>query len=533
MSMSSSSPLIRQVQGSRLWSGPWLDCLPIIFLVGVAVWLRFLLPMNTDTSWLITASEMLLDGKKLYVDIGETNPPASIWLYAPVVAIARWFGVKPEPVVIGYVFGVMAVSLILSGRILARSEWLSRYNRVFLVALFLVLFAILPGDSFSEREHIAAILCLPFLAATLARADGTRLTWPLLVAAGICGGIVVIIKPHFLLVLELPVLVAVWRQRRLRTLFSPENLIAGLLCLAYVASTFVFYREFWTLAMPTNAVVYLPNADRLRALGSVFTPILFWLCLASWLFCGRDFPRHPAAIALAASLGFYFAFVVQGKMWPYHLYPAVALAILGGALAAFDRVLLETGGRSAEIASLFAKASLLRRLLNPGAAGAGILVGFLVLFFAHPPHQILAAAIARLHSHPVIASLSGDIAVGHPVTRMVNGHWGVSQPSFWVLTNGLMLRLRNPDLSAARLSAIEAVENADLAVFLADLRRSRPDILLAFRQEELLLKRIRAFPGMKEELDRYELATAVEMAAEGQTIDILRRRPDLRSSIIP
>ncbi|MDH7799664.1 MULTISPECIES: hypothetical protein [unclassified Beijerinckia] len=533
MSVSSGFSSIWQEQRKRTSVDLWAGCMLILMLIGAAIWLRALMPMNSDTSWLISASEMLLDGKKLYVDIGETNPPASIWLYAPVVAFARLLGIRPEPVVNGYIFAMLTISLALTGVILARSGWLKRFNGFLLTAIFLVLFAILPGASFSEREHVAAMLCLPFLAATLIRAGGAAPSWPLLIAAGICGGIVVIIKPHFLLALELPVLMALWVQPRLRTLFSPENVIAGFLCLAYIASTFIFYREFWTMAMPVNATVYLPNADRLQAFRTITTPILVALCLTSWLFCGRSFPRHPAGIVLAASVGFYVAFVVQGKLWPYHVYPAVALGVLGGALAAFDRRLLETGGRQTEVSPLLARVPFLCRLANPGVVAVGALVGFSSLFFIHGNYQVLAAIITRLHPNPVIASLSGDISVGYPVTRMVNGRWGATQPSLWVIANGIVLRRRYPDLSPSKLSAVEAVENADLAVLLADLRRNRPDILLALKQETSLLERLRAFPGMKEELDRYEFAGRAGLVEEGDIVDILRRRPDLRSSMDP
>ncbi|MBN9083432.1 MAG: hypothetical protein BGP04_14470 [Rhizobiales bacterium 62-17] len=533
MSASFGFPFIRHERGVRVSVGLYLGWVLILMLIGIAIWIRALLPMNTDTSWLISASEMLLDGKKLYVDIGETNPPASVWLYAPLVMLARFLHVRPEPVVISYLFGLLAISFVLSGLILSRAGWLSRYNGFLLAAVFIALFAVLPGDTFSEREHIAAMLCLPFLAATLARAEGKALSWSLLIAAGFCGGLVVIIKPHFLLALELPVLLALCFQRRLRTLFSPENLIAGFLCLAYIVGTFVLYREFWTIAMPVNAIVYLPNADRLQALSSIATPILFALCLTSWLFCGRSFLRHPAAMVLATSVGFYVAFVIQGKLWPYHVYPVVALGVLGGALAAFDRSLRETDGRQAEVSPLLARMSLLCRVINPGIIGVGALISFSPLLFIHPHHQALADAITRLHPNPVIASLSGDIAVGHPVTRMVNGRWGATQPALWVMTNGIRLQRSRPDLSPSSLSAIEDAMNADLAVFLADLRRNRPDILLSLSKETPLHDRLRVFPGMKKELDHYELAERIETRGTGYTVDILRRRPDLRSSIIP
>src|SRR5207249_12220136 len=38
----------------------------------------FLVPIDCDVSWLITVNEKMLAGQRLYVDIIEVNPPASI-----------------------------------------------------------------------------------------------------------------------------------------------------------------------------------------------------------------------------------------------------------------------------------------------------------------------------------------------------------------------------------------------------------------------------------------------------------------------
>jgi hypothetical protein len=49
-----------------------------------------------DTSWLITVCERVLAGERLYVDLIETNPPFSVWLYMPPVALAKALGLSSE-----------------------------------------------------------------------------------------------------------------------------------------------------------------------------------------------------------------------------------------------------------------------------------------------------------------------------------------------------------------------------------------------------------------------------------------------------
>ncbi|MDF2116672.1 hypothetical protein PY365_13880 [Roseiarcaceae bacterium H3SJ34-1] len=506
-----------------------IGCAVVLLLLGVAVWTRLLLPMNTDTSWLMTVADMVLDGKKLYVDVSETNPPASMWIYLPAVALARLLKMAAEPFVIAWIFGLAAASLGVSFRILAMTDWLQRYDRLVLLSFAIVVFTILPGNTFTEREHVATLLCLPFLAATVARAEGCAVSWPLLVAAGLCGGMVASIKPHFVLGLELPVLVALSVRRRWNTLFSIENVIAGMATIAYLASIFVFYPDYWTITVPVNKAIYLPAARQGEALQSTYVLLVAALVLTSWMVLGSRFRQHPAAIVLAAAVGFCIAFIIQGKLWPYQIYPAIALGLTGAALVVMDR----TSGHAAGAGTLLGRHWWLAFIFHPIIAMAATVAFCAPGFFIHLRHDRLAEAITRIHPRPTVAVVSGDIALGHPVTRMVNGHWGMTQWALWIETYGLRLRKQFAGRAEFQtmLPAIEAIEKSDMTAFLADLRRNRPDILLTFRSETALRAHIRSFPGIAEELDRYDVAGSVALTDQNEGIvDILRRRPEAQAT---
>lgn len=525
MTTETSTPIADFAQGRCASQVNWLEIALFALLAGFAVWMRTVLPMNSDTSWLITVSEFLLDGKKLYLDIGETNPPASIWLYMPAVAAARLAGLRPEIVVDAYIFGIMAGAFVLTDRILVRTGLAKNYNRAMLLAVGFILFGILPADSFSEREHISAMLCLPFVALTVARARRVAVGIGLAVTAGLCGGCVVSIKPHFIAALELPVLLALCMHRSWRLLFSIENMVAGSLAVAYIASTFVFFPQFWQDVMPVNAIVYLPIAERGAALTSFCLPALLALGLSSLVYCGRGFWVHPSAYCLAAAIGFFIAFVVQGKLWPYHAYPLVALGVLGTALAVFDRDLSATMGRQQEISGLFGGHPWLRIVLHPYVIVLGVLPFFADLFLLNLDRTPLAQAIARIKSHPSIATLSGNLGLGHPVTRMVGGRWAATQHSMWIAANGLKLR-KQRELDPQSLSALDQVENRDLDVFLADLQRNKPDILLAYRDEDQLREKISRHPGMRAEFVHYRLAETVALGGKSFIVDIYARKSD-------
>ena len=52
--------------------------LPLLTVLAAAIGLRLVVVANTDVSWLITLSEKVLDGQRLYADLVELNPPASV-----------------------------------------------------------------------------------------------------------------------------------------------------------------------------------------------------------------------------------------------------------------------------------------------------------------------------------------------------------------------------------------------------------------------------------------------------------------------
>src|SRR5437762_14325079 len=88
-------PLLRTVTGFR-------PTLAIGFAAAVITALvqSFLVPIDCDVSWLITVNEKMLAGQRLYVDIIEVNPPASIWLYTPFVWLAHQLQLRPEAVIV-------------------------------------------------------------------------------------------------------------------------------------------------------------------------------------------------------------------------------------------------------------------------------------------------------------------------------------------------------------------------------------------------------------------------------------------------
>src|SRR5690349_5522576 len=90
--------LAQMLKPARQRSLPWA-LLPAACAVIAAIIQSLFVPLDCDVSWLITVNEKILSGQRLYVDIIEPNPPASVWLYTPEVWLAQQLGVRPEAIV--------------------------------------------------------------------------------------------------------------------------------------------------------------------------------------------------------------------------------------------------------------------------------------------------------------------------------------------------------------------------------------------------------------------------------------------------
>ena len=136
-----------------------------------------------DVSWLITVDEKWLDGATPYRNVIEINPPASLMLYWPAVALARVVGVGPVTVA-AFGFLSIAAGLGLAAAILGRAGLIDRLGALG-ASVALVAFAVLPGQSFDERDHLAAVYGLPFLAVSAARAARAPVDARLALLAGL------------------------------------------------------------------------------------------------------------------------------------------------------------------------------------------------------------------------------------------------------------------------------------------------------------------------------------------------------------
>ena len=191
--------------------------------------------MMADVAWLIDCDERWLDGAipvpRLHRDQSAglaAALPAAPWRAARALGLALGDGASP--------FRLSRRAPAALGAERADAAWRPRRRRRASASRRSSRWSVLPGETFCERDHLAAVFGVPLLAATLARAERRAAA----VRAGACwralaAGAMAAIKPPYALIgRALGALSRRARSAGARRLRAPEYYAAAAVGLAYV-----------------------------------------------------------------------------------------------------------------------------------------------------------------------------------------------------------------------------------------------------------------------------------------------------------
>lgn len=444
---------------------PNLAIYVIVALIAAGTaWFHFSGPLGPDVSWLITVSERILAGGRLYVDILEPNPPMAGYLYMPPVLLARALGLSPEPIVVLWTVGFGLLTTGFAARLVTENRLLKHPELFWPVTLLLFLSAW--GEDFAQREHFAAMAGLPLVVCLALRATGIRPRAYAWIVAGLAGGFMLAIKPHFALPILAGVLYIAWRRRSLSPVFAPEMWLAGTLFAAFCIATLVFYPAFLSNILPVATTVYIPDRRAMWVLLVTRAAVYFEVILLLALVGFRQHIRLSPLLGVmfAMSLGFFLSYLAQGKGYPYQILPGIAL-IGSFALLGFSEQRQPN--------------SRLLDSIIPLAGAAVLAVMPLIDDVAQwRKREPLAAAIRPYGEGMRIANLTPDLTVGNPLTRLVHGELVNAPPALLMTISAWRLRLEH-QLDPAWSAKIDQFENAERLQLRADLLARPPDIIVS------------------------------------------------------
>lgn len=458
-SADNSRPTIAQL-------APWLARHAPDALVAVATTATALalwgIPLTHDVVWQFWIARQMSQGAILYRDILELNPPLWFWSARPIVALGDAMHLAPLRILVPIIVAWAGLAAWALGRL---SGIAAPWRRLALMLLALWLCTVNPIYDFGQREQLALIAALPYVALLAARRRGEAIPAGLALAIALAAAYGFALKHFFV---TIPLGLELWLIAGLRRRWRPlriETVVIGIAAVLYALAVLRFAPDFMTRVVPMVRAAYAGYESPWRMV--VLRPwTIAWLAGALYLIAyGRRIPSREATLLHALCIGaagFAFAYFLQDKGWMYHSVPVTGMMGLAVALCL--------------TAAPVGPPSQSRRL--PLALGALCVALPLLLPFASGRyHNPLRAEV-----DPLLASVSPGAAVYIAATDpmwawpTVTDHglaWRSRYYSLWMI----------PAIAHARMIGRQTPELRDLSATLRrqvanEVRCSRPELIL-------------------------------------------------------
>jgi len=314
---------------------------PLLLWLGLAIGFaaqaafRFNSALNHDVAWYIYVARGLIEGKTLYVDFVEVNPPLGIWLLVPVVWLGQAAGIDAVPLLYGLILALTFGVIVLLRRYLRAWPSLGAAGGNFALLLIAFVLLFVPGRNFAQREHLMVLCFVPWLFLRAARAHGFVPSSIESIAAGAAAALGVCFKAHGILApiaVELALLLV---HRQWRAVLATENFSAAAVAALYGAAVYLFAPAFYGEMIELGIRAYMPFygvGAYWIFVGSLQTALSILLALIL-LAMGATACRELTVAGAGAAIGVLLSFYVQAKGYSYQILPAQMLACIAAASA--------------------------------------------------------------------------------------------------------------------------------------------------------------------------------------------------------
>jgi len=426
--------------------------------------------LHPDVSWYLVATGRILDGARPYRDIIEVNPPLAFYLTMPPVLAARLSHLSASACFIVYLFLLIAASVLLADRVLSQSRMASPlYRRAMPVTVFFAL-SILPMPVFGEREHLMAVLVLPYLFLVSLRSRDEQCSRGIAALVGMIASLGFGLKPYFLIVPALLELYLMIRRRRIAGLGRPEVIMLGIGLALYGVSVPWLTPEYLDVIVPYGRLVYFAYAASLwDAVTEPFVlflgfPIMVYVLARSSVIVDRTADTFAVAAA-----GFFASYLIQSKGWDYHLLPTSVAAWL-----ATTSLLLVTLEDRSE------RAARRRKPLLAWATGALATLASWPLAqgpVSNPFADQAKPIVERYAAGGAIYAFTSHVWVGFPLVNDTGVQWASRFPTQWLLPGALRRLRERPAPDAGTERKLREIESYAVDAVVEDLERTPPAIV--------------------------------------------------------
>jgi hypothetical protein len=415
----------------------------LLAALGLVLFATLRTPLKDDIAWLLYVARKWMEGKQLYIDLVEINPPLIIWLSAVPVKLGAWLGV-PSRVAAMPFFALLVLGCA------AWTAWLLRpLDALFArpIPVFAAIGSVLlliPGPEVGQREHLLFAASLPYLAVLLRALAAIPASARAAFLSGVLAGLGVAMKPRYALAFAAVELFVLLRGLRP---WRAQALGAGLLLLGYAGLTVWLYPAYLERAVPLALAIYgatdvtfqtLLWESRVMLLGLAALAVLTLLAF-------RRADRHRAiflVLLLYAAASALVCFM-DGKDWYYHRLPAIIATCFAVLLwlAWQAPAVLAGRGRAVAPAALAAATCLMFATASAQRIEPRLRLAF-------DPDVSTEAKLQRLLKKErafTYVAFSEWIALGFPVVTDTEVTWASRFDSMWALKGELWRAQFDPE----------------------------------------------------------------------------------------
>lgn len=404
--------------------------------------------INHDVAQFMYGGRAALNGTRLYSGFVEMNLPTVYYASALPMLVADALGLSPAGGLMLTVMALVALSVAACARMLERAG-LGGQGAFLLVVLVA---EVLPAcRHFGQREHVAAILTLPYVLSFLGPPVGRRAVAEN-VAVGVLAGFGLCLKPYFF---ALPLFVEAAVFCRRRWWGHGQSWSAVAVGGALLAVALWRQPDYLTVMVPLARAAYggwdMPLPLLFVTEGAISSALTLWLAVRIPATPAHRQPRLLLAAAVAAGL---VAALTQRKGYDYHFLPALVPAVPLLALVIVDG--LAAWHADDPAARKHARFGLALAALVALWDGNRALRDALWPFDYNDTADRMAPVVARYGGGRPIAGLSVHVFPTFPYLLRHGGAWALRTPSLWPLVGHM-------DESGADVQAVRRMVVEDLA----------------------------------------------------------------------
>ena len=475
-------------------------------LLGGSLYVHVLTGNAGDKNWMLLATRMWLEGKKLYIDIFDVNPPLIFWIYAlPVYVSMHIPAVSDGNALAIFGLGIVALVIRISCRLIARHPEFANNatRRRQFAALLLFLFIFYTSNNFFfDREHIFLLLIFPYMLRFMPELARMRFSLPVRAAIGLLAAIGFCLKPYTLIVFAAVQLSYMGRERKPDILYSVENAIIYVCGIAYLLCIGIFTPDYITVVIPMALATYSGYRSN-ELLYPIISLIIYGVTFVDFR------PRYisPYRKDIYYLLGMAAAFLcyaLANNGWGYTYYPLIIMGLLLTAWVLWHHVYLRRHNALAGLPVQSSEFGMRACTINLLCNFIYALVS-LVSFFSVPScatnveckkYNVLMEEIKTRHIHS-FGVMSYDFHKWAQIGRASGAQWDTRFRHLWMLNKFIV---SPQEFTRKNAWILDYLDDA----YTDDLNHRKPDALFVESDNQLKLPWLFAHSqGFKEAWSHY------------------------------